>query len=462
MRLDFFAALIGQMCGDMKVVHEHPYFLRSASIDINPNRASPLAAGYSRRKEPFVSINDPLEMNLILLSDGRDEIAILSADLLNIGGFLRTKAEELLYPIQPQAVLFAASHTHFAPATEPILPLLGEIDNEYLDYLVMRLAQLVDNVRKSDPQAVRLKYFKTEADHSINRRRRALVTLEHRPYFSVKFNSVEMLPNPAGRRDETIHILGFYAANQRPVDPLAILWSYACHPVCFPDEAAVSADFPGVVRAELRRAHTEGIPVVYLQGFAGNIRPRVFDTSASTKSRIRGLLAGGGHLFGQFTRREWEDWSSSLANRVMEATKQPQRSVPVTGGIHANHQYLPLSALQDQHIDRPPIHFQRISLGTRLHIIALSAEPVCELFDLLPTCEGNIIPVGYTDHTFGYLPNNKILAEGGYEASRFRKAYSLPGQFVADIETPLKGVFKKLALGGGEIAGERSCQHAAE
>lgn len=421
----------------------HSYFLKSSSIDITPTKPVTLALGFSRR-QPFLSINDRLELNLILLGDGEYEIAILSADLLYIGDFLRTKAEEILQPIEPQAILFAASHTHFAPATEAMLPLLGETDNEYLDYVVMRLAELVDKVRRSDPQVVELKYFNTEGNHSINRRRRALATLERRPYPRVKLNHMEMLPNPRGRRDETIHIVGFYPAEHQNCDPLAVLWSYACHPVCFPRELAVSAEFPGVVRAKLRRAHGEGIPVVYLQGFAGNIRPRVYDTCVSIKSRVKRLLAGGGNLFGRFTRREWADWSSSLSSRVTEAVAHPKDAVLVTGGIHTIHHYLPLSALQDLHSDRPPIHFQRISLGAQLHIISVSAEPVCEIYDLLPICEGNVIPVGYTDHTFGYLPNNKILTEGGYEASRFRRAFSLPGQFVADVETPLRGIFHKL------------------
>ena len=198
----------------------HSYFLRSSSIDITPIRPVPLAAGYRGRNQPFVSINDPLEMNMILLGDGRAEIAILSADLLFIGDFLRSKAEEILHPIEPQAILFAASPTHFAPATEAMLSLLGKTDNEYLDYLVMRLAELADKVRRSDPQVVQLKYFKTEASHSINRRRWALATLERHPYPRVKLNHMEMRPNPAGRRNETIHIVGFYAAEQKDCDPL--------------------------------------------------------------------------------------------------------------------------------------------------------------------------------------------------------------------------------------------------
>ena len=78
-----------------------------------------------------------------------------------------------------------------------------------------------------------------------------------------------------------------------PTDrPIAVLWSYACHPVGFPARTRVSADFPGVVRRALRDAHGAELPVLFLQGFAGDVRPR--ETGATTRftRRLAELVIG--------------------------------------------------------------------------------------------------------------------------------------------------------------------------
>ena len=51
-----------------------------------------------------------------------------------------------------------------------------------------------------------------------------------------------------------------------------MLWNFACHPVMYHSPMNVSAHFPGDVRKELREILSD-IPVVFLQGFSGDIRP---------------------------------------------------------------------------------------------------------------------------------------------------------------------------------------------
>ncbi len=82
--------------------------------------------------------------------------------------------------------------------------------------------------------------------------------------------SVRQAPWPDGPRDETVHVLEARAADGSVP---ALLWQYACHPVCNPERLRVSAEFPGVVRQRLRRDLGPETAVLYLQGFSGDIRP---------------------------------------------------------------------------------------------------------------------------------------------------------------------------------------------
>ena len=106
---------------------------------------------------------------------------------------------------------------------------------------------------------------------------------------------------------------------------------------------------------------------------------------------------------------------------------------------------MPLSELQDENSDRPDLHFQQLTLGQDIAIVAVSAEAVQGVAALIPDSVPIQIPIGYTDHTYGYLPTNRILQEGGYEADEFRNAFSLPGRYISDVDIILRAQFNKIA-----------------
>lgn len=82
-----------------------------------------------------------------------------------------------------------------------------------------------------------------------------------------------------------------------------------------------------------------------------------------------------------------------------------------------------------------PLSFHGIRLGRGLGIIALSAEPVSAytavLSQLFRDCR--IIPVGYIDGVYGYLPTSSMLKEGGYEVDGFRSGFSIEIEFRQDL-----------------------------
>src|SRR5205814_7400876 len=85
---------------------------------------------------------------------------------------------------------------------------------------------------------------------------------------------MSMIPNPDAPFEEKVWVLKLTpASGEAP----AVIFSYACHPVIAYGYAysAISADYPGVARNGLRAALGPKAHAQFVQGFAGDIRPRV-------------------------------------------------------------------------------------------------------------------------------------------------------------------------------------------
>src|SRR3989441_11452866 len=130
-------------------------------------------------------------------------------------------------PLDDASLLFAASHTHFAPAVDPSKPLLGRAEPAYVDWVAERGAGLLRRLAAAEPMPGGLVEDRSgPAAHAINRRRMGWrISLRHPPP-----RAAPRAPDPTGPRDETVHILTVTDGGERPG---ALLWSYARPPVTF-------------------------------------------------------------------------------------------------------------------------------------------------------------------------------------------------------------------------------------
>ena len=111
----------------------------------------------------------------------------------------------------------------------------------------------------------------------------------------------------------------------------------------------------------------------------------------------------------------------------------------------AKRDILALSDLQigDSLSDRQ-LNLYHMSLTDNIDLVAMSCEPVFG-YDIHIQKDGKLsIAVGYADHIYGYLPTDKQLSEGGYEASGFRTNFSLPGSYKENVEKILVSKIKQL------------------
>ncbi len=375
-----------------------------ASVDITPTDLEAVrTAGYGDHLPSPHAVDQPLEANVLGLSGGAlgEPVYVVSIDSL-YGGPLGEELARLLECPRGN-VLVLASHTHFAPATDPELPRLGRASADYVRAAATRIAEAVARARWHEGAQVRVGTCDVPPHLFVNRRRPILGFGLRMP----RLGTVVAAPQLKGTVDRTIRL--FEVLNQSG-DVLAIGWGASCHPVCSPDPHAISSDFPGVVRDRLRGADAD-LPVLFFQGCSGDVRPA--SVSRRPPSSLRGLvlyLLAGLRMFVPQTRSAFESWCETLAATVIDARKACGAAVDVhprmrrvTGETVGQWERRPRLGLVD--------------IADDLAILDINAEVVSSrAADLIRARPASvIIPATCADEVIGYWPTSRMLAEGGYE-----------------------------------------------
>lgn len=416
---------------DREFISESLMQCATGVADITPQQPVPLA-GYIGRIGPNTGVASNLEANAVLLCEKDESILFFSADLLYFGSELSNVLKERagLYGLPQQNVMLAASHTHFAPATDFDKPSLGSPDAAYFAYLKERLTWLVDEVMTSPRIPVRLKHCQVRNDLSVNRRRLwRFPTLSKR---GVDFShKILMAPNEKGERDDLIDALRIEDVESG--DLVSLIWKFACHPVCYPLRSQVSAEYPGVAREKVRDSLCRKLPVVFWQGFAGDVRPSLVGR-LNWKNRISYAIKGPG--FKPVTPGEWDKWSEGVASSLLGAVYS-RDAMPVSGPMAATAVELPLSDLLDGGgSGERRLGVTRLSFGTSLEVVFVGAE-VCSPYLSILRDASSAVPsifVGYVGDVFGYLPSESQVVAGGYEGKGFLSAFGYRAGFLSGFE----------------------------
>jgi hypothetical protein len=395
------------------------YSIAAGSVDITPDEPIALAGYATARKKTFERVADRLEANVALLRRADATVAFVALDLMYVGAYLQEAiVGALAGRIPPEAVFISACHTHSGPPTEDSLPVLGRVSAEYRKLVARRVSELVLRLCSGPFTPASLEYLEGKAEHSVNRRKKVFGVSRHYPFIG---SQVRLAPNPEGPRDETIHLL-------RVLDAVGkeqlICWCYACHPVGYPGLNDLTAEYPGAVRRMLRARYGD-IPVIFWQGFSGNIGPRQLLRPHDPANSKYSLKAS--------SLENWQEWAQTLGQHVL-ATAGAAAGAPIAGEIACSSRALPLSELglgSDKQLQ-----MQEIRLAPNLVICGLNAEVAVEYVEVFRRLysPSHVIPVGCVGDVYGYLPVGEMVREGGYEASGFIPRFGLRGRFVPNVE----------------------------
>ncbi len=397
----------------------------SGFVNITPTQPVPLA-GYGARSGGYVGIADELEANAVIVRDAARHLILITFDLLYVGDLLRHRLEETLLPfVQPDDLFLAASHTHFAPATDPGSPLLGVVDAHYFGFVVARVEALVRELMQAEFKPLHAGIGRSQADNAVNRRR---VGWRLRRRFPFLHHGASMAPNPRGIKDETVTLLRLGSD--------AVVWNYACHPVFVPELIHVSADFIGVVRRSLRTKLGPKTAVLFWQGFSGDIYPSFAATMESLSARLKRRWF---KTSGAVAADVWTRWAERLADHVDHAYSSAAPR-PAIGPMRSQRVSCPLTDVLQGATTNKSIWAHRLQLGGEIDILGVSAELMTAYVSYFRDAlrSPNLLCVGCIDGVFGYLPTSRMLREGGYEAADFLPHFSLSGRFRDDLEQILR------------------------
>lgn len=385
----------------------------ATSLDITPSVPVTLAASGTPLRQA-TAVAEPLEATIVALHQdgGREPVVLVGVDLLYAGRQLRAAVERALPQVPAANIVLAASHTHRGPMTDDTKVGLGKLDDDYVEGLVQHLHTQLSDISERPWRQVELAARETVCALGVNRRRFRRVVLQRHP----RFNEMTQTPNPGGPTDDTLSVL---VGRDASGAPSFVVWSYACHPVAHPRRDAVSAHFPHVVRSTLRELYgNPGLPVLFLQGFSGDVRP-----SASAPGRLKGLRARlEGPRFLDMSSTGYDEWTRALGAVAVGAVEAAR---PVHGGVTTRRTEHPTSRFVSGATE-PTVSFQSVRLGG-LCIVGASAEVVSEYAAPVRAMAGSEVTmtVGCLDHPFGYAPTAAMLDEGGYEAGGFCRAFGL-------------------------------------
>lgn len=425
-----------------------------AEVEITP----PLGIGLGGRGGPDTiakEVLDPLFAQVLYLRDAKGAgFVLVSFDLIglphDLSDRIRTDIVNEL-GVDWNLVVLNTSHTHSGPyMIRSLMAGVGPPPQVEIDYFKSLEEKIISTTRAAARQLnpVTVEVFHGSSDVGINRRGKN------------RLGKRGIIPDPTGPFDEKVWVMKLTPET----GPGAVIFSYACHPVIVYGYAfaAISADYPGVARNALREALGQKTHVQFVQGFAGNIRPRV--TADLEKGVFRGSKPA-----------DLEKAGKDLAEAVLDATKSKGEKLSLDMAGTSDRPFLPRDkppprefyqkmrddslaatnkfrvAVSDYWLKRYDAGegFARgdawslglIRLADNQWIVHSGGEPCVEWREkisgwLKPL---KIVTWGYSQEAKSYLPTESMLPEGGYEVSVSNEARaSTPAPYAPGIEASVR------------------------
>lgn len=404
-----------------------------AVVDVTPAVGCAMS-GFVARSSGATGVHDPITVRALCL----DDTAVVTVDVVGLHeDFCAAVARRVSLP--EANVRVHATHTHGGPASMPGR-LGGPVDPVWLERLESACVAAVEDALASRRPARLLAGYGAEVDVARNRRR------------------------PDGPVDHSLPVVQVVDLQEHVI---AVLTSYACHPVVLgADNTLLTADYPGLVRRVIEQRFP-GSVALFLTGCAGDANTgHAASSSVSLQANSSRTFASAettGTTIGEAVvaaRLEPADGPIHAAVAQVDLSIEPDLYVDVAGwqAIAADPATDPATAaLMHCWIDWAPLSAAAPTTWTArvgylrwgtVHLITLPGEPFAHTAltlraALAPT--GVILVAGYTDGCPGYLPPACEHPLGGYEVNEAHRYYNLPGPFAPAAADQLTQTAQSLA-----------------
>lgn len=432
------------------------YDVGFATCDITPPIGVCLA-GYAGRNEHSTGVYLPLRATVAAIDDGMTPVLIVMAEW--IGFYDRTAAARdrisRATGIEPRRILLSGTHTHCGPSLRRVdAQRQGSVNETYVNESLDRIAAAAgDAWRGRRPGVLR---FTTG--------RCALACCRRRPDPDNPGKVVRpLVPYRDGIVDHDISIITV----ESPARELqGVIFSYACHPTSRKG-LLIGGDYVGFALRRIEANHP-GAVACFLQGCAGDVKPRPLDADAEVfpqrdveqvreigeefADAVTAAIGAGGHdaiegdisVSQQMLELRTEPLDQALAQRMLNGERDYQRA-------WAKH-HLDAIARGEPAVTAVPFELQTIRFGDTLALVAMAGEMTVEYALRMKRefgqCFSHVLPIGYVNGIVGYIPVKRQIPEGGYEVWDSNMYYKRTGPYVAATEDQIVAAAQQ-SLGAG-------------
>jgi neutral ceramidase len=405
-----------------------------SKIDITPQGPIWLS-GYANRTHASTGVAHPLFAKALALDDGRGgRVVIVTTDLIGLPRAITdvVAARALKdYGLDRRQLLFNSSHTHTGPVVRPNLTTmfdLGPEDQKRLEDYSRKLTEDLATViggALGNLAPAKLSVGHGSAGFAINRRQ-----------FNPK--GVAIGVNPQGPVDHDVPVLQVTG----PDGTLqAVLFGYACHNTTMTGEFyEVSGDYAGYAQSAFESSHP-GATAMFLMLCGGDQNPNprskpelAREHGQSLAAELTRVLGGAMKPVRPPIRSTYQVIELDFAHHSREMFEEERNG---SNKFKARRAAAMLAAYDERHpLRRTPYPVQAIRFGQELTLVALGGEVVVD-YALRAKKEfpkQDLIVAGYSNDVMCYIPSQRVLKEGGYEAVDSMIYYGQPGPFADDVE----------------------------
>ena len=407
-----------------------------ARVDITP-RGPIWMSGYASRNHPSEGVRQNLWARaLVIEAAPGGRVAIVTTDLVGLPAEVTTEVAARArrqFGIERARLLLNSSHTHTGPVVWPALAAMFDgppaEEAKLRDYAARLVDDLVSVIGKAiaDLSPAEVAYGFGEVGFAINRREPTAT-------------GVKIGVNPSGPGDHEVPILRVSGPGGRV---RAILFAYACHNTTLGgDFYQLSGDYAGFAEARLESDYP-GATALFMELCGGDQNPNPRNTlvlaeqhGEALAGEVRRVLAASLSAVRGPLRVAYVVTSLPFAPR-QRAEYEADLKDPKASGSLVRRARKTIDAIDSGHPVRDVSYpVQAIRFGRDLTLLALGGEVVVD-YDLRAKREypgEPLMVAGYSNAVMGYIPSERILREGGYEAVDNLIYYGQPGPFAPGVE----------------------------
>jgi len=400
-----------------------------------------MMAGFGRERHPKGTLS-PLRAQALALEDRTGNIALLvTADVL---GFGRVSVDALRHKLKaahgipPEAIIFAASHTHWGPAINHRTNMaIGSVDIWYLGRLEETILKLAAEAL-ANRSAAEIVYGACDVQIGMNRRRPDAGGV------------IQWGVNPEGGYDKHTPVLSI---TRHDSPRRLVLIGHACHPTSMGPIEKWSPGYPGAMREKVE-ASLKDCRALFVMGCGSDAKVVYQDTdrgeyvfaNAPAQSRAGGIKLADAVLryleTGNLVPLSGGFRASLGRGALSLQTGRDRKKIEEMAFDGDPRDYVTWWARQmlayPNDIDSQRYEVQAWRLGT-LTLVALEGEVVSDLGPLTRslTSKESAMVIGYANSCPGYIATAQIIRQGGYEGDTSHLAYFLPAPFDPKAEQEL-------------------------